>query len=350
MKILLMPGSYTSPSSRFRIWQFVDPLKKLGHEVKVRVIHPERNWSSSYQYEAVRNFHQRLGTLQRVCSAIRHIQSAGNFDVIMMNRDLIPETRIDFLETWLCRKNPHIIFDFDDAIHLGNRSKKLEKILPHFAWITPGNEYLASYARQLNQRVTVWPTVVDTDSYQPVKARKPGPIRIGWSGSQSTIAYCLPLLKNIIIQLAKTEDFEFIVIAEVPPILDWPGVKWRYIPWTPDSEVAGLQEIDIGLMPLRDEPFERGKCGLKGIQYMGVGIPTLVSPVGVNKEIVLHGETGFHCFSNEEWLQSLRLLIHNPKLRKEMGRAGRIRVEEDYSIRSLLPKMQDIFEKVAHLR
>lgn len=350
MQILLLPGSYTSPAARFRVWQFVNPLKNLGHDVKVRVIHPERNWLSSSQYKAVRNFHQRLGSLKRLYSAIKLIQSAGNFDVIMMNRDLIPETRIDFLETWLSHQNSHVIFDFDDAIHLGNRSKKLKKILPHFAWITPGNEYLASYARQLNRCVTVWPTVVDTDYYQPVKARKPGPIRIGWSGSRSTIAYCLPLLKNIMVQLAKTEDFEFIVIAEVPPILDWPGVKWRYIPWTSQTEVKGLQEIDLGLMPLKDEPFERGKCGLKAIQYMGVGIPTLVSPVGVNKSIVLHDEIGFHCSNDEEWLQSLGLLIHNPKLREEMGRAGRIQAEEHYSIKSLLPKMQDVFEKVACLR
>jgi glycosyltransferase involved in cell wall biosynthesis len=347
MKILLLPGSYTSPSARFRIWQFADPLKKLGHEVTVRVIHPERNWSSSYQYEAIRNFHNRLATIQRLCSATRLIQNAGNFDVIMMNRDLILETRIDFLEPWLCRKNPRVIFDFDDAIHLGNRSKKLEKILPHFAWITPGNEYLASYARQLNPCVSIWPTVVDTDDYQPVKMRKPGPLRIGWSGSKSTIKYCLPLLKNIMVQLTKTEDFEFIVIADVPPSLDWPGVKWRYIPWTPQTEVAGLQEIDIGLMPLQDNPFERGKCGLKAIQYMGVGIPTLVSPVGVNQNIVLHGETGFHCSEDKEWLQYLRLLIHDPKLREEIGCAGRIWAEEHYSIRSLLPKIQDVFEKVA---
>ncbi|MFI5332391.1 MAG: glycosyltransferase, partial [Desulfobaccales bacterium] len=248
------------------------------------------------------------------------LADAPNFDVILMNRDLVPEPGITFIEPWLSKKNPRLIFDFDDAIHLGDREAKLRKILPHFAWVTPGNEYLASFASQCNPHVSVWPTVVDTAYYYPMRERKPGPIRIGWTGSQSTVQYCLPLMKNILIELSCREDFEFIITADIRPNIDWPGVKWRFIPWSPQTEVETLQEFDIGVMPLQDNPFERGKCGMKAILYMAAGIPALVSPVGVNQEIVIHNVTGFHCLNNEEWVYYLTSLIENDNLRRQMGR------------------------------
>jgi glycosyltransferase involved in cell wall biosynthesis len=265
----------------------------------------------------------------------------------MMNRDVVPETSISFIEPWLAKRNRRLIFDFDDAIHLGPREKKLRKILPCFAWLTPGNEYLASFVRQVNPHVSIWPTVVDTEYYHPIKEREAGPIRIGWSGSNMTLQTCLPLIEKIIIQLAQKVDFQFIVIAEVPPQISWPEVKWKYIPWTPQTEVEGLQQIDIGVMPLEDKPYERGKCGLKAIQYMGVGIPALVSPVGVNKNIINHGENGFHCNNEEEWLMYLHRLLLDKGLRKHMGSAGRNHVEKTYSIKAQLPIMTNIFEKVA---
>ena len=348
LRILFLPGSYASPAARFRLWQFVEPLRALGHTVDVRVTRPPRQWGSSLRPEVLHRAHTLVGQCWRVVSALWILHDASNFDVIVMNRDIVPNTRIDFIEPWLARRNPRLIFDFDDAIHLGQRERKLRKILPVFAWITAGNEYLASFARHIHPNVSVWPTVVNTDSYQLSEGRPPGVLRIGWSGSDSTLKYCLPLLRKVIVELARDEDFEFVVIANVPPQI-WPGVKIRFIPWSPATEVWGLQQIDIGLMPLRDEPFERGKCGLKAIQYMAVGVPAVVSPVGVNKEIVIHGETGFHCSSEEEWKESLLLLMHDEELRVRLGRAGRQRVVEHYSVASLLPKMIEVFEQVSRI-
>ena len=251
------------------------------------------------------------------------------------------------MEPWLARRNPRLIFDFDDAIHLGNRQKKLRRILPHFAWITPGNHYLAKFSRQVNQNVAIWPTVVNADFYKPTAARKPGPIRIGWSGSNSTMKYCLPLLERPIQQLARTERFEFVVICNVDPQLRWAGISTRFIPWTAETEVSGLQEFDLGLMPLRDEPFERGKCGLKAIQYMGIGLPALVSPVGVNQEIVVDGETGFHCRQEQDWVDRLTMLVRDEHLRGKMGRSGRDRVICKYSVKYLVNQMLALFEQIA---
>jgi len=146
---------------------------------------------------------------------------------------------------------------------------------------------------------------------------------------------------------ARTEDFELVVIADVPPSVKWLGVRMRYVPWTPQTEVLGLQQFDVGLMPLQDNPFEGGKCGLKVIQYMGCGVPAVVSPVGVNEQIVVDGQTGFHCRSPRDWVERLRLLIRDQDLRHKMGAAARARVEEHYSLQSLLPQMVRLFERVA---
>jgi glycosyltransferase involved in cell wall biosynthesis len=268
-----------------------------------------------------------------------------------MNRAIVPEAGVRFLEPWLAKRNPRMVFDFDDAIHhVGDNESKLRFILPHFACVTAGNEYLASFARQVHQRVEVWPTVVDTQKYHEAVLRRPGPIRIGWSGSRDTLKHCLPLVASILRELRKTERFEFLVIAEVPPLDSAEGLNITYLPWTPETEVQCLQQIDIGLMPLEDKPFERGKCGLKAIQYMGCGTPALVSPVGVNEQIVKHGETGFHCRTIEDWVAYLRQLIHNPAMRTEMGRKARERVEQKYSISSLLPRMVSLFQDISTSR
>ncbi|MEL7655459.1 MAG: hypothetical protein AAGU75_06075, partial [Bacillota bacterium] len=118
--------------------------------------------------------------------------------------------------------------------------------MPEFALITPGNSYLAEFALTTNKNVKIWPTVIDTKMYQPLPQRYPGKIRIGWSGSESTVKYCLPLLENIITKLASSEDFEFIVITKHDPILHWRGVNCRFILWTPQTEVEGIQQLDIG--------------------------------------------------------------------------------------------------------
>ncbi len=349
MRILFLPGSWNSPSARFRIWQFVPPLRARGHAVVVRVISPERTWQSPFKTAALRYPHTWLASLARLTSALWITGDIERFDVVMMNRDLLPAVRTDWLEPWLARRNPRLIFDFDDAIFVGPRAAKLGKILPCFAWVTAGNAYLAEFARPLNPRLSIWPTVVDTGRYRPAPQRLPGPPRIGWSGSSSTLRYCLPLLEGVITRLAQEAEFEFVVIAETPPRLSWHGVKLRYLPWTPETEVSGLQQLDVGLMPLEDKPFERGKCGLKAIQYGGVGVPALVSPVGVNREIVVHGETGFHCADEAEWLENLRRLLADPALRRRLGAQAYARVVERYSVQSLLPEMLRTFNFVSSI-
>jgi glycosyltransferase involved in cell wall biosynthesis len=154
---------------------------------------------------------------------------------------------------------------------------------------------------------------------------------------------CLPILENALIALAKVAQFELVVVADVEPTFSWAGVQVRYIPWTPETEVESLHLMDIGLMPLKDDEFQRGKCGAKAITYMAVGIPAVVSPVGVNIEIVTPGINGYHCATDEDWICSLRKLIQQEALRIEMGQSAREAVVLRYSIKSLLPRMIKAF-------
>ena len=347
MKILLLPPSRTSPAARFRLLQFARPLRERGHEVEIRVIHPERNWQSGLPYPALRWAHHRAATAVRLVRAFAALRDAARFDVIWVNRDLLPELRIQWLESWLIRRNPRVIFDFDDAIFLGPRDAKLRRILPEFAAVTAGNETLARYARALNTRVAVLPTVVDTDYYQPAVQREPGVLRIGWTGSAPTLREHLPLIRPAICRLAEEHKFEFVIICDQPPYDDWPGVKTRFIRWNPETEAEDLRKIDLGVMPLPAGAFAAAKCGTKALLYMAAGIPAVVSPVGVNSEIVVPGETGIHCADDGQWQSALATLLGDAGLRRRLGAAGRERVERLYSKRSIMPKLLLLLHQVA---
>lgn len=345
MKILFLPGSKNFPPARYRLGEYVEPLRKKGCDVEVRLLWPDRLWQSPLP-RGLSWIHNKLGTIIRVISVLWMTRDAEKFDVIMMNRDLMPELRVDFLEPWLARRNPALVFDFDDAIHLGLRGNKLRKILPHFARIVAGNENLAEFGREICPgRVHVLPTVVNTHRLFPPQQRNPGLLRVGWSGSTFTARESLPILKSILVRLAKEVDFEFVYVCNTKPEVQWEGVKSRYVPWTEATETAGLQEMDIGLMPLEDTPFQRGKCGLKAIQYMAVGIPAVVSPVGANITIVADGQTGFHCRNEDEWVSRIKQLIVNDAQRLEMGKNARRHVQQHYSVDEAIPKLMSILEK-----
>ena len=350
MKILFLPPSRTSPSARYRILQFARPLRNLGNDVTVRVIRPERDWQSPLRLRLPRLLHHRAATIVRLGSALAALRDLERFDVVFLNRDLVPEMRVRWLEPWLARRNPAVIFDFDDAIYLSSRHAKLRGIMPSFAAVTAGNEILAGYARRWHSHVTVLPTVVDTGYYQPVEHRRPGPLRIGWTGSASPLRDYLPLVEAPIRSLASRYEFEFVVISNRPPAFVWPGVRLRFIPWSAATEAQDLQQIDIGLMPLREGPFEAAKCGTKAILHMAAGVPAIVSPVGVNQEIVVHGETGFHCRTDADWHKALETLLVDAALRRRMGEAGRDRAVRLYSQQQALPTLLALFAEVAARR
>ena len=350
MRLLFLPGSRTSPAARFRIWQFVEPLQSLGHHVEVRVTRPDRHWTPPPGVGLLRKPIGRAASLVRLLSAAWIARDAGRFDVVVMNRDLIPEVSVSALELLLAHLNPRLVFDLDDAIYLGQRGEKLRKILPCFGAVVAGNDELASYLCQHNANVRVIPTVADGERFRPVLRRKPGLLRIGWSGSAEPLRLHLPLIRDAMQDLARGHEFEFVVVSNQRPTFAWKGVRTRFIKWRTETEIEDLQQFDIGLMPLPDGPFERAKCAAKAVVYMAVGIPAVISPVGVSKEVVVDGGTGFHCSTRAEWHARLAELLTDALLRRRFGAAGRARFEKSYSLQAVLPRWAELLEQMAALR
>ncbi|HEY8412954.1 MAG TPA: glycosyltransferase family 4 protein, partial [Pyrinomonadaceae bacterium] len=207
-----------------------------------------------------------------------------------------------------------------------------------------GNPYLAEYARQVNDNVTVVPTTIDTDKYRvhPPKTTD-GPIVIGWTGSYSTVQH-LDTLRGALQKLAETEKFRLRVIGT--PSYECAPVETEAMQWRAVTELEDLGAIDIGVMPLPDDNWSKGKCGLKALQFMALGIPTVCSPVGVNTDIIQDNENGFLAMSEAEWIDKLTRLLRSAELRRRLGDAGRATVEQKYSAVIQAPRVYEIFNSV----
>jgi hypothetical protein len=346
-KLLGMTTSGFDPSSRFRFIQFIPWLQEAGWDVDHRPNRPDRQWSSPLGGRVPRAVHHRAGKLAMKINRLRDIREASRFDLCFMNSNLAGDGL--FFEKRLFQANSRVVFDFDDALFAGKNEAAVRWVCQNAAWITPGNEYLADYARRFSHRVTVIPTVIDTDAYavrnwqQVDRSRM---VRVGWSGSDQSIRHSLFPYLPLIEQLQRKLQFEFVIVTNTRPELPTGSLHWSFTPWTVAGEAALESTFDIGLMPLVDNAFQRGKCGLKLLQYMASGLPVVGSPVGVNRDIIQDGRTGFAATSEQEWGQALETLISSFELRASMGSAGRERCVDHYSIRRWLPKMLRVFDRV----
>jgi glycosyltransferase involved in cell wall biosynthesis len=207
--------------------------------------------------------------------------------------------------------------------------------------ISAGNEYLAEYAGAYNKNVVILPTCVDMErQHNAVKSHHRGKPVVGWTGSHSTIEFMMPAVP-MLKKLQEEFDFTFLVICNKKPDLDLRD--WEFIEWNEKREVEDLLRLDIGIMPLVSNPWTRGKCGFKIIQYMSLGIPAVASPVGVNSRIIDHGKNGFICSTDAEWMEALRALIRDPSLRKDMGEEGRKKIIAQYSTQSRYAEFLGLF-------
>lgn len=289
----------------------------------------------------LRAYFMRIGVLLR-----RKI-----FDVIWIEKEALPWTPT-WLERELLQGMPYVL-DYDDAI-FHNYDRHSSRLVRHFlgdridrlmagaSSVVVGNSYLAWRAHRAGaRRVEVLPTVVDLNRYTPIKAsgRSARVPRVVWIGSPSTVRY-LNELREPLVSLRRQLDFVLQVITRNP--IDLPDVNVEFVPWSEETEVSALLEGDVGVMPLPDSPWERGKCGYKLIQYMACGLPVVASPVGANKEIVRVGENGFLASTDREWVETLAMLLKDGALRQRMGEAGRKRVEQEYCVQQVAPKFTSI--------
>jgi glycosyltransferase involved in cell wall biosynthesis len=351
MQVLaLVPSIHdTSPGQRYRIEQWQSRLIQLGVEITFAAF--EDKDLNSVLYSRKQWLKKGAGIGSAFLRRLSTIGPSKSYDLVYIFREASLLGPAIF-ERLLHFRHLPFVFDFDDAIFLPYRSPsngwlsllkapgKTGTICRLASQVIVGNNYLAEYARTYNQNVTVIPTTIDTETYRMRPVRNPNPPVIGWTGSYSTVQH-LDLLRSTLSELAKRERFRVRIIG--PSDYKLEGVDIEVVPWRAHTEVQDLGEVDIGIMPLPDNPWSRGKCGCKALQYMGLGIPAVCSPVGMNTDLIRDGENGFLANSAEEWISKLSLLLRSTELRLRLGRAGRKTVEEGFSAKSQAPRVYEVF-------
>lgn len=352
MKVLaVVPAIYdTSPGQRYRIEQWEPTLREYGVDITYEPFENENLNKIIYQSG------QLAGKLKESVKGLKRrydvVRSVRQYDVVYLYREaalLGPPV----FERMIKRAGVPIVFDFDDAIFIRYKSPtngylsylkfpgKIKDICRMSSHVITGNEYLADYARQANKNVTVIPTAIDTNKYHfREKPDTDDKIVIGWTGSHSTVKY-LDTLRTVWQRLAKEENFRLRVIGA--PHYEIDGVDVEVIKWQSATETEDLQPLDIGVMPLTDDIWTRGKCGMKALQYMALGIPAVCSPVGVNSDIIQDGQNGLLAASTDEWVKKLKSLIRSADFRKKLGAAGRKTIEQTYSAKIQAPRVYQIF-------
>ena len=355
MRVLaLMPALYdTSPGQRYRLEQWEPLLRERGVDITFASFEDEELHAFLYKRGMVRKKLQLVTRgLSRRLSLVRKVK---DYDLVYILREaalLGPP----IFERLIAQSGVPMVFDFDDAIFVSYRSpsngylsylkfaSKTKTICRIASHVMVGNPYLAEYASQVNDRVTVIPTTIDTEKYRvPQRREKAGPPVIGWTGSHSTVQH-LDTMRGALKKLAEKESFRLRVIGT--PTYECPPVDVEAMPWRADTELEDLSEIDIGMMPLPDDRWSKGKCGLKALQFMALGIPTICSPVGVNTDIIQDDRNGFIAGSEDEWVDKLSRLLRSAELRQRLGQAGRATVEEKYSAITQTPRVYEIFKSV----
>lgn len=353
--LALAPYPESAPSSRFRIVQLRAALAALRVDL---TFHP---FLGAAAYRTL----VRGGALAGAAAVVEGFESirgvidrAADYDAVLVQRGvalLFDRRLLDALQ----RRGVPLIYDFDDAVYLPQERGRrwLERLRDPDGTtrafcraarvVLAGNEVLADFARAAvgpAGRVRVVPSVVDTDTFRPAgAARPPGPPTLGWVGSDTTVGY-LEALAPALRALAGRVPHRLVVVSGARrPRLD--GVAYDFRAWEAGREVADFQELDVGLYPLDDSPWSRGKCGFKALQYLSCGAPCVASPVGVLRDIVRPGVTGLHACDTDAWVEACASLLADPEARARMGDAGRKLVEERYSVRVAAPEIAAAVEE-----
>ncbi|MEM6631027.1 MAG: glycosyltransferase family 4 protein [Bacteroidota bacterium] len=335
----------SAPSQRFRLEHYLPYLEEHGITYDYVPFYSEKVWNIMYRKGKV--LAKVLGVMQGFLKRILLLFRLRKYDKVFVHREATP-LGPPFFEWWATHVfRKELIFDFDDAIWLPNASqvnrfslylkwnKKVNRIIKWAEVNIAGNKYLEEHSQKFSSNSILIPTVVDTENHHKgIAIQDIDSPNIGWTGSITTLEYLSPLVP-VIAELEKKYEFTFYVIANVNPNYSLNSVK--FIPWNKETEIVDLLRFQIGVMPLVDNPWTRGKCGFKAIQYMALGQPALASPVSANKEIIDHGVNGFFCSSDEDWYQSLEKLLLDKSLRERMGKEARKKIQEKFSVKATLP-------------
>jgi glycosyltransferase involved in cell wall biosynthesis len=344
-----------SPSQRYRFEQYMPYFREKGWSCDLSFVISEADDQFFYQSG---NMMKKLNVVVKsLKNRWKDVKSAVDYDIVFIHREafMLGST---FFEKQFKKSKAKIVFDFDDAIWFmdvseGNKNfkflkdpNKVQSIIALSDLVFAGNNYLKRFAKKSNFNVVVIPTTIDTDLHQRrQKYIAPEKICIGWSGSKTTIKhfeYAISILK--IIKKKYGDKVYFKVMGD--PQYRNPELGIVGIPWSSATEVDVLASFDIGIMPLPDDEWAQGKCGLKGLSYMALEIPTIMSPVGVNSDIIQDGVNGFLAVTEEEWVGKISQLIESAELRIALGKNARATVVEKYSVESQKDRYLNYFENL----
>jgi glycosyltransferase involved in cell wall biosynthesis len=352
--LVVSPIPEEGAGCRFRIGHYIPYLEANGFEVTLISL-----FTTSFFRLVYKPGNLGIKAFRFAGLVLRHLwqlRRARNYDVIFIYREIFPVGPA-LVEWLLSRLGPPIVFDFDDAIFLPSVSEanrliatlkmpsKVATIVRSSAHTVVGNDYLAAYARQFSEAVTTIPTCVDTTRFTP----RSGPPRavpvVGWIGSPTTASY-IKGLGPVLQRVAEQHSFVLNVSGTGEPIA-MPGVQVENPSWALDGEIDLFRNCDIGVYPLVDDAWAKGKCGFKAIEFMACGVPVVASAVGVNREIIEDGVNGFLATTDNEWVEKLGRLIADPALRARLAAAGRRTIEERYSLHVNAPKLADVLTRAA---
>lgn len=350
MRVLLLSRyARLGASSRLRSFQYLPYLEQAGFAVTVAPL-----FDDDYVRGLSSGTISKFSILKAYWLRLIFILKAKQFDLVWLEYEMLPWLPA-WLELTLLPKNISLVVDYDDAIfhrYDQHRFRLVRKLLGHKIdavmrranLVIVGNGYLGARAQQAGaQRVELIPTVVDAARYAAFEKITATPITIGWIGQPSTAKYLVqlvPVLQRIAVLHAVR------VVAVGAQVKQFAHLPVEVKPWSENTEVAEIQKFDIGVMPLTDSLWERGKCGYKLIQYMACGKPVVATPVGVNSVIVQQGVNGFLASTEQEWFEALDRLCTDEVLRKKMGDAGRVMMERQFSLQVVAPQLVELFSTV----
>jgi glycosyltransferase involved in cell wall biosynthesis len=328
MQIAFLSTRPDKPSFRFRVAPLLGFFRARGHDCQTFFL-PPRSWG-------------RLPLYRRL----------ARFDVVFLQKRLLARAELLFLRS----AARTLIYDVDDAVMYDGdgledrpRRRRFDATVRAADLVICGNRYLADEASQAGDRIAIVPTCIDTEAFHPRlrPAEPPARVTLGWTGSRSTNAYL-----NVVLSQAAhlPAGLHVKVISDTRAGLELERLgrmPCTFVPWSTDREIREAATFDIGVMPLPDNAWTRGKCGFKALQYMALGIPAVCSPVGANREIIHDGVDGLFASSPQEWFRQIARLQKDRLLRDTIGRAGRRRVEEAYALSVHAPRLVKLIETTA---
>lgn len=337
----------TGASTRFRVIQWAPYLERAGFTLSLDAFYSPAAADVLYRRgrHVAKLAHFIAGTVRRFGSLVRAPREA---DLLLVHREAFPLGRRVFFSRLQKFPGP-IVYDYDDAMFLPQRQdrgilarlEELEtpkRIMGLSQMVLAGNRFLANYAERYAKRVMVLATCIDTEKFRPSeRPRTSDRCVVGWIGSHSTAKY-LRSLESVIERAAARHRLRLYVVGSSDH-QPFGGADVRYATWSLGREVEDFANCDIGIYPLWDDPWTRGKCGFKAIQFMACGVPVVAAAVGVNREIIEDGVNGFLASTESEWEEKLGWLLTDPRLREKLGQAGRRTIEERYSLNAHAPTL-----------